>query len=275
MTAESDSQQAFDRAAASYDAEVEANPAMRAMRAVSLRVLRATFAPGQRLLELGCGTGEEALALARHGCAVLATDIAPQMVAVTRAKAAAAGLSDRVETLVLGAGELAQLVREPFDGAYSSFGPLNGVADLSPVLAALAGLLRPGGRVVLSVMNRCYLLEIGWYLVHGRPREALRRLRRVEASVSTVVAARMTTHYHSLAALRRAARPWFTVRRCQALPLLLPPPYMASLWERRPRLVTALQRWEARLATRWPCYAWGDHWLVVLERRDVGAAGLG
>jgi SAM-dependent methyltransferase len=266
MAAERAPRQAFDRAAASYDAEAEANLAMRHMRAVSLRVLRKTFAPGQRLLEVGCGTGEEALALARHGCTVLATDISPEMVALTRAKVEAAGLTDQVETLVLGAHGLAQLAGEPFDGAYSSFGPLNGVADLRPALAALGALVRPGGRIVLSVMNRWYPLEIGWFLLHGRPRMALRRLRRVEASVSTVAGERMTTHYHSLRALRQAARPWFAVRRCQALPLLLPPPYMASLWSRRPRLVTALQRWEPRLAARWPCYAWGDHWLVVLER---------
>ena len=43
------------------------------MRAVSLAALERAFGPGQRLLEIGCGTGEEAVAGA--GCCVLATDV--------------------------------------------------------------------------------------------------------------------------------------------------------------------------------------------------------
>lgn len=263
---------AFERAAATYDAEARANPAMVYMRAVSLATLERAFGPGQRLLEIGCGTGEEAVALARLGCCVLATDVSPAMLALTEARAAGAGVASQVQTLLLSAAELSRLrAGSLFDGAYSSFGPLNALADLEPFVQTLAGLVRPGGRVVLSVMNRCYPLEVCWFLAHGQVRPALRRWRTTPAPVSGAVVEHMWTHYHSLAALRRATRPWFRLQSSRALPLLLPPPYLAGVWQRHPWLVASLQPCEARLATRWPWAALGDHWLVELERLAASA----
>ena len=162
----------FDRSAPRYDREMHDNPAMRAMRQVSLDTLTQVFSPGQRVLEIGCGTGEEAVALGQRGVRVLATDLSPVMLEVTQRKVAAAGLEHVVETQRLAAGELGLLAEEvgpgAFEGAYSSFGPLNGETDLARVRDALALLLLPQSRVVVSVMNRFCLFETAWYLAHGR-----------------------------------------------------------------------------------------------------------
>jgi SAM-dependent methyltransferase len=261
----------FGQAAQSYDEEMTANPSMRWMRAVSLATLRRTFAPGARLIEIGCGSGEEAVALAREGRLVTATDVAPEMVALTLAKAAAAGVSAAVRGRCLAAGELTQLVAEGeagrYEGAYSSFGPLNGEPRLEPVAAALAALVRPGGRLVLGVMNRFYPWETLWYALHGKGRAAARRWGGLaRAGVSAQVGERVSTWYYTPRAVRRAFRPAFRPCSCRALPLLLPPPYASSLWERTPRLWAALAGWEERLAPRWPWSALGDHFLLVLER---------
>src|SRR6188508_1027846 len=70
---------AFDAAAASYDADTLTNPVMRWLRRENLRNLRRCFRPRDRLLEIGCGSGAEALALARFGARILATDASPRM----------------------------------------------------------------------------------------------------------------------------------------------------------------------------------------------------
>jgi cyclopropane fatty-acyl-phospholipid synthase-like methyltransferase len=57
------------------------------MRRENVTLLEDTFPRGSRLLEIGCGTGDEALYLARRGRIVLATDISPRMAAETLAKA--------------------------------------------------------------------------------------------------------------------------------------------------------------------------------------------
>ena len=174
--------QAFDRAAAEYDELYRANRIMDWMRGESLTALQAAFPPGSRLLEIGCGTGDEALALSRLGYRVVATDISAAMIEAAQAKASdmPPGQAVRVTWRTLPAGRLAELSEEfgtdAFDGAYSSFGSLNCEPDLGPVAASLANLLRPGARLVCSVMNRWCFWEIGWYMLHLRPRQALRRL---------------------------------------------------------------------------------------------------
>jgi ubiquinone/menaquinone biosynthesis C-methylase UbiE len=96
----------FNRAAGRYDRELNANPAMRYMRRISLNALEAAFQQGQRVLEIGCGTGQEAVHLARRGIQVLATDLSPQMVARTAQRAAQAGVQDRLQARPLAAGRL-------------------------------------------------------------------------------------------------------------------------------------------------------------------------
>jgi SAM-dependent methyltransferase len=260
----------FDDSARDYDREAEANPAMSYMRTISLRTVRACFTPGQRVLELGCGTGEEALALGRAGVRVLATDLSAEMLSVAEHKIAAAELGQVVQTRRLAAGQIGALVDEvglgAFDGAYSSFGALNGEPDLGRVGRALAGLIRPGGRLVVSVMNRFYPFETLWFLAHGRLREAVRRWGgSTMAHVSPSLAVRVRTWYWSPRAFARAF-PGFRRVSCQALPFLLPPPFAAHLWARHPVWIGRLCRWEERLAARRPFCGLGDHFLMVLER---------
>jgi SAM-dependent methyltransferase len=262
---------AFDRLATHYDAEVEANPAMAYMRRVSLETLLDLFAPGERVLEIGCGTGVEAVALAQRGVHVLATDLSAAMVHHTAARAEAAGVGSRVRTRHLAAGELGVLVDElapgRLDGAYSSFGPLNGEADLAPAATALAHLVRPGGYLVLSVMNRIYLAEALWFLLHGDLRRATRRWSgHTVASVSADLALQAPTWYYGPGALARAFGPSFAVQHRRALTLLLPPPYLAALWRHHPRLCAWAMAWETRLASLWPFCSLGDHVLMVLKR---------
>jgi O-antigen/teichoic acid export membrane protein/protein-L-isoaspartate O-methyltransferase len=265
--------QAFDAVASEYDAiyGAEGNAVMTWMRRESLALLKEVFPPGSRLLEIGCGTGDEALHLARRGHTVLATDISPAMAAQTRAKARAAGLDDRIAALALPAGNLAALrLPRPFDGAYASFGALNCEPDLDAVSAALARILQPGGRFVCSVMARWCPFETTWFLLHARPRAAVRRLRRGWQSMPVAGEAgrevRVAARYLSARDVARAFEPAFTLERTMSLPLLLPPPYLDPVFRRRRSLFTRLEGWERRLRERWPWRTMGDHVALVLRR---------
>ncbi|HYP38813.1 MAG TPA: class I SAM-dependent methyltransferase [Chloroflexia bacterium] len=267
---------AFSLVAPLYDAEHATNPVARWTRARSLAALDTAFGPGDTLLELGCGTGSEAIHLASRGANIVATDAAPAMVAQLEAKlkagGSAANLAGRITPIVLPAGELGRLTTDfesaHFDGAYSSFGPLNCEPDLGPVVDALAQLVKPGGKVVVSLINRFCLWETAWYLAARQPRKAFRRWPgRSEATVRGAWQdERITIYYWTPGQVERAFSPYFKPVRRMALPWLVPPQYLGHLVRRFPHLFRRIARLDRRLAKLYPFYAIGDHFLVEFTR---------
>lgn len=253
----------FDAMAADYDATFGTSAIGQRLRAAVWRRLDAAFQPGERVLELNCGTGEDAVHLARRGVRVLATDVSPAMLGATRAKVERAGLADLVGTVRLPIEHLANhRIPGSFDGVLSNFGGLNCVDDLPGVARGLAATLRPGARALLCVMGPAAAWEWGWYLARGQPGKALRRLRRGGTPWRG-----LTIRYPAIGAVRGAFAPHFAPRRVAAIGALLPPTYAGEWAARHPRWLAALDRWERRLETVPPLPWLADHYLIELERR--------
>ena len=100
--------------------------------------------PGLRALDVCCGTGDVALALARTGAEVTGLDFSEPMLAVARRRAAAMGVGapifDRADALALPVPDAA------FDIVTVAYG-LRNLADLDRGLAELKRVLKPGGRL--------------------------------------------------------------------------------------------------------------------------------
>lgn len=108
--------------------------------------LAEALAPGSHVLDLCCGTGDQAQALRRRGFRVSAADFCLPMVALARPKFARPG---GPAPNPLTADALALPFPEArFDGASVSFG-LRNVADLDLSLRELARVLRPGGELAV------------------------------------------------------------------------------------------------------------------------------
>lgn len=267
---------AFTRYAPLYDAEQKVNSLARWTRARNLQVLARAFRPGDRVLEIGCGTGEEALFLASRGVSVLATDAAEGMIDIVRGKLLAAGGSDEaggVTTRVVAARDIGSLVgeygRASFSGAYSSFGPLNCEPDLRPVVGALAELVRPRGKVVISLLNRFCAWETAWHLARLKPGAAFRRWGGyAEATVRASWGdERVPVYYWTPGEVERLFRPAFTPVRRMALTWALPPPYLERLVKYTPSIFRLLERIERRSASKWPLNSIGDHVLLETVRK--------
>lgn len=212
------------------------------------------------MLELNCGTGEDAVALARRGVHVTATDASAPMVEVTRSKADAAGVGPMVATRVL-AIEEAAAADGAFDGVLSNFGGLNCVADLGAAAHAIASVVRPGGRAVVCVMGPVVPWEMAWFAAHGQPRKAVRRLRR------SVHWRGLEVRYPSVGGAVRAFSPGFHVHRRWGAGVVLPPPYTEPWAAKHPKLVGALDAVDRRIEA-WPGMAsLADHYVLELLRR--------
>jgi 2-polyprenyl-6-hydroxyphenyl methylase/3-demethylubiquinone-9 3-methyltransferase len=106
---------------------------------------------GARVLDVGCGGGLLAEALARAGAVVTAIDLAPTMIETARLHALDSGLA--IDYRVASAETLAETHAGDFD-VVTCMEMLEHVPDPAASLAVLARLARPGGDVFISTINR-------------------------------------------------------------------------------------------------------------------------
>lgn len=131
-----------------------------------------TALAGSRVLDVGCGGGLLAEALARAGARVTAIDLAPGMIEVARLHAAESALA--VDYRLVAAEEMAAAEPAGFD-VVTCMEMLEHVPEPAAMMATLARLLRPGGALFVSTLNRnlrSFLLAIvgAEYLLNLIPR---------------------------------------------------------------------------------------------------------
>jgi len=263
----------FGEVAATYDAIESHNFILQWMRRRVQNAAADTFARGSRLLEIGCGTGTDALFFARRGHPLVALEPAGEMLAAAREKIALAGFAKTVEFKQAGVEGIDDVIANygaaSFDGIFSNFGALNCVADLRPFARAAATLLRPGGKILLNLMPPICPWEIFYFLFKLKPQEAFRRWRGRSGTPGLAVRLgnrRVQTFYHSRQFVAASFFPFFAIEKRLALGLFAPPPYLHAVARRR-KFFNALLKGEEIFST-WPLLRnWGDHVMLVAQRR--------
>ena len=126
---------AFDSLAATYDDLFTRSMIGRAQRDAVWAAMINTFKPGSHILELNCGTGEDALFFARHEVSLVACDASEKMIQTARDRMRTEAPQASIEFELLPTEDLWKLgTREKFDGAFSNFSGLNCVADRKSVV---------------------------------------------------------------------------------------------------------------------------------------------
>jgi len=257
----------FDALASAYDASEAGNSILQWMRQRIQQATLAAFAGARRLLEIGSGTGTDAIFFARQGFTVLGLEPAAAMLQAAQAKARAAACEQRVRFVQAAAHEIAQAVpAAQFDGLFSNFGALNCVADLHGFAEQAAQVLQPGAPAFLVVMPPLCPWEIVYHLLAGRPRAAARRWAGHHGVMVNLAGSAVRTYYFTPAQIRACFSPWFVLQRQFSLGLCVPPPYLNSL-ARRVGWFRALTQLEQK-AAGWPMLRnWGDHVALHFRRR--------
>ena len=106
---------------------------------------------GAKVLDIGCGAGLLSEALAGEGARVTAIDLAPELIDVAKLHQLEAG--HQIDYRVQSAEAIADELPGGFD-AVTCMEMLEHVPDPAAIIAACATLLRPGGRLFLSTLNR-------------------------------------------------------------------------------------------------------------------------
>ncbi len=264
-----ETQHAFDGVAPTYDRSNTENALLCAMRDRTRAALERAVPSGGHLLDLGCGPGTDVVYFAAKGYRVTAIDWSAAMVDEARRVVKRAGLLDRVRVFHLGIDQLDTLsdtVVDPFDAAYSSFGPFNCVADLARSARAIAGRVRAGGSwsrrsSAASARGNSRSTRCAAILAAPRFGSLVVRLP-VPLEGRTV----WTQYYTPSAVSRLFEKVGFERVSSRALGLFTPPPYLNGFAGRHPSLIAGLQRIEDA-AGGWPgLRALGDHFLIVMRR---------
>jgi ubiquinone/menaquinone biosynthesis C-methylase UbiE len=257
---------AFDTMAASYDADATHVMLAHWLREQVWARLGKLFATGDRVLEIGCGTGEDALWLARRGVYVTATDGSPAMLEVAKRKIQQAKLDSFVEfrLLDLAAVPTWELPIGAYDGAFSNFGALNCVGSWTDLGEMLARVVKRGGHLGFGVMGPVCLWEIGYHLLRGRRKLATRRWQ--GSANAHLNGLPFTVYYPTLQHLQRELGTAFTRRALRGIGVFVPPSDLYAAVGSRPRLARLLMKLDSAVSSRWPFTTLGDHYWLELER---------
>ena len=265
VAVESQTVLAFDSLAAKYDDLFTRSMIGRAQRGVVWDALIDTFEPGSQVLELNCGTGEDALFLAGHDVSVLACDASAQMIDTARRRMQSEDPEAPIEFRVLATEHLSKLGRgELFDGAFSNFSGLNCVADLHLTAHQLAGLVTRRAPVLICLSTRYCIWEIAWFVLHGQFRKAFRRT----SGFATVKVGEFSVkvYYPTLRAIKKTFSPYFRMRWCTGIGIAVPPSYLEPMVRKHPRVLNLLRAVDRVVSPLLWFRTVGDHILICFER---------
>jgi cyclopropane fatty-acyl-phospholipid synthase-like methyltransferase len=146
--------------------------------------LTAPIQKGDRVLDIGCGTGALSLRAARRGAAVVGIDVNPAMLDIAKKRTEESRLGDRVTFREMGVAELDGEPGGTYDDVVSGlcFSELSG-DELAFTLAQARRLLRPGGLLLAADEVR----------PEGAVRRVLNALVRIPMAVITYLLTQTTT----------------------------------------------------------------------------------
>ncbi len=253
-----ETRQAFDKHAGVYRQVWSQNPLARLQRERLWALIDARLTGSTRLLDAGCGAGDDVEHALHRGHEVVAID---QSVGMLREVAARFPTLDTYEADVR---HLDILSDTPlFGAALLNFGVLNCVERPVDVARALAECVEPGAWVFIVWMPRVAFGEVLYFGSRGHLRAAFRRLAgRTNVDVDGV---NVPTWFHAYRRVRDDFSSWFDLVQMQSLTAILPPPRQSSAQFGQ----GALWRRTDDIARRLPgLRVTGDHVAAVFRRRS-------
>jgi len=259
---------AFDSAAEEYDFTISNNYINTWIREKSIRELLRLTRPEDTLLEIGCGTGAEAIVIARKVARVVATDISSQMINLLRIKIRAKKLEGKITPLLVSAADVSK-VTSILDGekpriAYSFNGALNCEPRLANFVDGLHSVLADEGYLVCTIRNSLCISEaLSHAAVLQFDRMAPRKSQPLMVSVGGLD---IPSVYYSPDAFSRFFSGKFKLERLIGLPAILPPAYLSDYAVKFKRISGLLEKFETALSGHFPLNRLGDQTLYVFRK---------
>ena len=259
----------FDHIASPYDSLFSRSPIGQLQRKRVWKYIE-TIIPelkGFEMLELNCGTGEDAVLFGEGGFNIVATDITEEMLKVTQKKAEQFSMQNKISSHYLDLETFNEtLFDKKFDLIFSNFGGINCINPdcLKVLLNKLPTILNPGGRFIGVVMPKFCAWETVFFLLRLQFRKAFRRFTSKQA-ISDLHGPNVKTWYYRPSQLTTWSRENFKVVSMRPIGLALPPAYLERFFSVKKRWLLRLDKIEKKLSNSSLCSGMADNYLIDLQ----------
>lgn len=256
----------FDDDASDFEARYQQNPVLKRLREEFRAFTElSTF---QNVLEIGCGPGIDLIYFGRKypNSRIFGIDISEGMVEIAQKNIreqklenvrAAAGSIEKIEELFPG---------QKFDLIYVYFGALNTVYDLRKAADILHKIGNPEVKLVLTFVNRFYLMDIPMFLMSGRFKQAFARLFGNWKGYSPHKT--LNSRCYSAKDIKKAFSKNFNIKKRRGFSIFYPAWYrynhlkrFGGKWSER------FWKWDEKLS-KTPLWNTGEYSLYVMENKS-------
>ena len=255
---------AFSRQSPVFDDIDKASSSIIWMRERVRKEVMNYLQPGNRILELNCGTGIDSVFFAQQGYEVLATDNAEGMLSRLNEKITTLNLQDKLSSKRCSFNNIDELNEGTFDYVFSNFGGLNCTDKLYEVLHGVNKILKPDGYFSFVIMPAVCPWEM-IMMFRGYFKTAFRRFKK-GGTPAHLEGLHFQCYYYNPDYVIKHAGNDFECCSVKGLCITVPPPFIENFFERHPKTFRFLERIENRIWDKGPFSRWADHYIITMKK---------
>jgi len=259
----------FDKIAPAYDELFTDTPIGKLQRNIVRKYLDETLPANKQIsiLELNCGTGEDAVYFAKKGFRVTATDVSDEMLKLTEEKINKYGVGNNCLMKKLDLSNPADFnFEQKFDLVFSNFGGINCInkEELGNICELLSKISNDNGRIVFVIMPKFCLWESIYFLLKLKFGNVFRRASAKPLNVQ-LNGGIVKTYYYSPKNIVRIFSKNFKIKKVKPVGFFIPPSFLNNYFSRKKKLLSILKKTERAVSNLSFLSKASDHFLIDME----------
>uniref|UniRef100_UPI0040496249 class I SAM-dependent methyltransferase n=1 Tax=Flavobacterium sp. TaxID=239 RepID=UPI0040496249 len=254
----------FDKAATNYDHSFTNTEIGKLQRNAVYKVVSKHLQNTKNILEINCGTGVDAIWLAKKGFRVTATDISTEMISIAKSK-------KNIENLHFIQADIntisEQFSNKKFDLVFSNFGGLNCLTkvELDKFLSNSINILSEKGKLILVIMPKNTLWEKVYFILKVKLKTAYRRKK--DVAIATVDGEKVATYYYNPKDVVNLSKTNYQLIETKPIGFFIPPSYLEPFFKNKKDLLKLLNNLESKIRNWSFLSKYADHYVIILQKK--------
>jgi len=254
--------QNFDSAAEKYDTNFTHTEIGSIQRHLVYENVKKHLQNIKTVLEINCGTGEDAVWLAKQNLTVTATDISEKMVSIAQSKANLENLNFKV----LDINNLNQETNS-YEFLFSNFGGLNCLTntEMQTFFHSASEILSEKGKISLVIMPKNTIWEQFYFVLKFDFKNAFRRKK--ELAFANVDGEKVATYYYNPKEIVHLSQARFEILEVKPIGFFIPPSYLEPFFKNKKMLLKGLNFLENGIKNWSFLSKYADHYIITLKKK--------